>query len=142
MTDHPRLRIVRRYDFPPERVFDAWLDPRIAARFLFTTADSEVIRCEIDGRVGGAFTIVDRRKDGEEIEHVGEYREVDRPRRLVFTFAVPQYDPTVTTVTVEVTATAGGCELVLLHDGVPPEWAEQDVEGWTMILGALETALD
>lgn len=141
MRDHPQLRLVRRYAYPPERVFDAWLDPSIASRFLFTTAESEVIRCDIDPRVGGAFVIVDRRADGEEIEHVGDYREVDRPRRLVFTFAVPQYDPTVTLVTLEIRPTEEGCELTLLHDGVPPEWAEQDVQGWTMILAALEGAL-
>lgn len=141
MSDHSQLRVVRRYAFPPERVFDAWLDPSIASRFLFTTAESEVIRCDIDPRVGGGFVIVDRRADGEEIEHVGDYREVDRPRRLVFTFAVPQYDPTVTLVTLEIRPTEEGCELTLLHDGVPQEWAEQDIEGWTMILGALEHAV-
>lgn len=141
MSDHPQLRVVRRYAFPPERVFDAWLDPSIASRFLFTTAESKVIRCDIDPRVGGGFVIVDRRADGEEIEHVGDYREVDRPRRLVFTFAVPQYDPTVTLVTLEIRPTEEGCELTLLHDGVPQEWAEQDIEGWTMILGALEHAV-
>lgn len=141
MSDHSQLRVVRRYAFPPERVFDAWLDPSIASRFLFTTAESKVIRCDIDPRVGGGFVIVDRRADGEEIEHVGDYREVDRPRRLVFTFAVPQYDPTVTLVTLEIRPTEEGCELTLLHDGVPQEWAEQDIEGWTMILGALEHAV-
>lgn len=141
------LTVTHRYPFPPEKVFDAWLDPAKARRFLFTTANSEVVRCDIDARPGGRFTIVDRRPpgdhfaDGGDVEHVGEYLEIDRPRRLVFTFGVPQFDPTMTRVTVEVAADGDGCILTLTHQDVPPEWADQTVEGWTMILGGLERAL-
>src|SRR5690606_11690423 len=98
----------------------------IARRFLFTAPGGEVVRCEIDARVGGRFTIVDRRDDPGDIEHVGEYLEIDRPRRLVFTFAVPQFDPTVTRVTVEIAPDGPGCILTLTHDDVPAEWVEQD----------------
>ena len=49
------LTVTRRFDQPPEKVFDAWLNPDVARRFLFTTADSQVVVCEIDGRVGGRF---------------------------------------------------------------------------------------
>jgi len=139
------LTVTHRYPFPPEKVFDAWLDPKVARRFLFTAPGGEVIRCDIDPRPGGRFTIVDRREDmGEmsgDIEHVGAYLEIERPRRLVFTFAVPQFDPTETTVTVEIAPDGDGCRLTLTHTDVPPEWVEQDREGWTMILGALEAAI-
>jgi uncharacterized protein YndB with AHSA1/START domain len=134
------LTVTHRYSAPAERVFDAWLDPAIARRFLFTAPGGEVVRCDIDARPGGRFTIVDRR-DGGDIEHVGAYLEIDRPRRLVFTFAVPQFDPTETTVTVEIEPDGDGCRLTLTHTAVPPEWVDQDREGWTMILGALEAAL-
>lgn len=134
------LTVTHRYSAPAERVFDAWLDPAIARRFLFTGPGGEVVRCDIDARPGGRFTIVDRR-DGGDIEHVGAYLEIDRPRRLVFTFAVPQFDPTETTVTVEIEPDGDGCRLTLTHTAVPPEWVDQDREGWTMILGALEAAL-
>jgi len=133
------LTVTHRYSAPAERVFDAWLDPAIARRFLFTAPGGEVVRCDIDARPGGRFTIVDRR-DGGDIEHVGAYLKIDRPRRLVFTFAVPQFDPTETTVTVEIEPDGDGCRLTLTHTAVPPEWVDQDREGWTMILGALEAA--
>lgn len=138
------LTVTHRYPFPPEKVFDAWLDPKLARRFLFTAPGGEIIRCDIDARPGGRFTIVDRRTDmgdmSGDIEHVGAYLEIARPRRLVFTFAVPQFDPTETTVTVEIAPDGDGCRLTLTHTDVPPEWVEQDREGWTMILGALEAA--
>lgn len=139
------LTVTHRYPFSPETVFDAWLDPALARRFLFTAPGGEVVRCDIDPRPGGRFTIVDRREDmGEmsgDIEHVGVYLEIDRPHRLVFTFAVPRFDPTETRVTVEIAPEGDGCRLTLTHTDVPPDWLEQDREGWTMILGALEPAL-
>jgi len=138
------LTVTHRYPFPAERVFDAWLDPKVASRFLFTAPGGEIVRCDIDAKVGGRFTIVDRRSDmGEmsgDIEHVGEYLEVDRPRRLVFTFAVPRFDPAETTVSVEIAPDGDGCVLTLHHTGVLEDWAKSTVEGWTMILAALEAA--
>jgi uncharacterized protein YndB with AHSA1/START domain len=99
-----------------------------------------MIKVEIDPVVGGGFNFTERRGDVD-AEHIGEYLEIDRPRRLVFTFAVPQFDPTETTVTVEIAPDGDGCRLTLTHTDVPPEWVEQDREGWTMILGALEAAV-
>ncbi len=135
------LVIKREYAFPAERVFDAWLTPEITRRWLFTTGDSEVVRCEIDARVGGTFEIVDKRDSGEfkgEIRHIGEYLEIDRPRRLVFTFGVPQFDPNMTRVEIDIAAKGSGCELTLTHYGVPPEWQVPTTEGWTKLLGNLE----
>jgi len=135
------LVIKRNYAFPAERVFDAWLTPEVTRRWLFTTDDSEVIRCEIDARVGGKFEIVDKRDSGEfkgEIRHVGEYLEIDRPRRLVFTFGVPQFDPRMTRVEIDIMGKGAGCELTLTHHGVPDEWQAPTTEGWTKLLGNLE----
>jgi len=135
------LKVSHRYPFPPEKVFDAWLDPKVARRFLFATPTGEMIRADVDPRVGGRFIFVDRRPDTGDVEHVGEYVEIDRPRRLVFTFAVPQYDPGNTTVTLTFAPDGDGCVVVLSHAGVLEEWVKQTVQGWTMILASLETAL-
>jgi uncharacterized protein YndB with AHSA1/START domain len=76
-----------------------------------------------------------------EVEHVGAWLEIDRPRRLVFEFAVPKYDPTKTVVTVEIAPDGDGSVLTLTHDGVFEEYVKQTESGWTMILGNLEKAL-
>ncbi|HEY0650760.1 SRPBCC domain-containing protein [Phenylobacterium sp.] len=99
------LTVTHSFGHPPERVFDAWLDPAVARRFLFATPSGEMIKAEIDARVGGRFTFVDRRPDMGDVEHVGEYLTIDRPRRLVFTFGVPKFDPGLTEVEVEITPT-------------------------------------
>lgn len=135
------LTVTHRYPFPPERVFDAWLDPAKARRFLFATPTGEMVRADLDARVGGRFTFVDRRPDMGDVEHVGEYLEIDRPRRLAFTFAVLAYDPNDTTLTVTIAPDADGCVATLTHAGVPEEWAERSTEGWGMILATLEAVI-
>ena len=137
--------ITHTYDAAPEQVFDAWLDPAVARRFLFATPIGEMIRAEVDAKVGGQFTFVDRRPDmgpsGADVLHTGEYLEIDRPRRLAFTFGVPQFDPGFTRVTVEIAPTATGCDLTLTQSDVPDEWAEGSKQGWGMILATLEGVL-
>jgi uncharacterized protein YndB with AHSA1/START domain len=129
-----------RFDAPPERVFDAWLDPETAAKFLFATPTGRMVRAEIDARVGGKFAFVDRR-DGEDIEHVGEYLEIARPRRLAFIFAVPRFSSQRTTVSIDIAPDGAGCALTLTHAGVLPDYASRTEEGWTRILDGLAAAL-
>ena len=133
------ITVTRSYAHPPERVFDAWLDPAVAGRFLFATPDGTMVRCEIDARVGGRFHIVERRGD-EDADHQGEYLEIARPRRLEFSFG-DNLAFGATTVTVEITPTAAGCDLTLSHRGVDPQWEAQTTKGWGGILVSLETAL-
>lgn len=127
------VTVTRRFSVSPERVFDAFLDPGIAGKFMFATPAGEMVRVEIEPRVGGAYTFVDRR-DGEDVEHVGEILEMDRPRRLVFRFAVPKYDPASTIVQLDIAADGAGTLLTLTHEGVDDAYLEQTGKGWTMIL--------
>jgi len=139
-TDLTSLRITRRFDASAERVFDAWLDPATAGRWLFATATGEMVRVEIDARVGGRFVLTDRR-DGADVEHVGEYLAIDRPHRLAFTFAVPTYSTLDTRVTIDIANVERGCELVLTHEGVLPAWVEATRKGWGEILDRLDRNL-
>jgi uncharacterized protein YndB with AHSA1/START domain len=133
------VRVTRTFAASAERVFDAWLDPAMAKRFLFAAPIGEIVTTEIDARVGGGFRIV--RRDDRDIEHVGRYLEIDRPRKLVFTFAVPAFSPAETLVTIDIVPAAQVCELTLTHEHVLPEWADRTAQGWSMILAGLERAL-
>jgi uncharacterized protein YndB with AHSA1/START domain len=140
-TARATLTVTHRYGVSAERVFDAFLDPQIARRFLFATPKGEMIVCEIDPRVGGRFDLTERRPDMGDVKHVGEYLEIDRPRRLVFSFGVPQFDPAMTRVEIDIRPLGEGCELTLTHSQVAPEWADGTKDGWTKILASLEPAL-
>jgi len=136
----PIVRVMHRFDASAERVFDAWLDPKSAGRWLFATAAGQMVRVEIDARVGGRFVLVDRR-EGEDVEHCGEYLQIDRPRRLVFTFGVPKYSPEMTRVCIDIVPRETGCELTLTHEGVLPDYTARTEAGWTGILAHLAEVL-
>jgi uncharacterized protein YndB with AHSA1/START domain len=141
MTDvRPIVRVTRLFEPSAERVFDAWLDPKTAGRWLFATPTGQMVRVEIDARVGGRFIFIDRR-DGEDIEHCGEYLDINRPRRLLFSFAVPKYSPESTRVCVEIAPRGTGCDLTLTHEGVLPEYTNRTQAGWTEILAHMAADL-
>ena len=77
--------MTREFDAPRDLVFEAntscehmskWWGPR----------KYEVASCEIDFRPGGKWRIVHRGPGGEEHGFRGEFREIVRPERLVWTF--------------------------------------------------------
>jgi uncharacterized protein YndB with AHSA1/START domain len=139
--NHATIVVSRRFDASPERVFDAWLDPARAARFLFATPTGEIVKVEIDAKVGGSFLIVDRRPEIGEAEHFGRYVEIDRPRRLAFDFALSKDMTDATRVTIDIKPVGEGCELTLTHEGVWQDYAKRTQGGWTTILEGLAAAL-
>lgn len=141
-TDDVQLSVKRQFTASAERVFDAFLDPSRAGQFMFATATGKMVRVEIDPRVGGAYAFVDRR-DGEDVEHVGEYLEISRPRRLVFTLRVERYSKDESVVSIEITPRGTGCELTLTQS-LPKEYAEhlsRVEEGWGAILAHAATVI-
>lgn len=136
------LTISCRIEARPERVFDAWLDPASAGRWLFATPEGQMKRVAIDPRVGGKFHIDEQRGDTL-VEHVGEYLELRRPHRLAFAFsAMEGSEPT--KVVVDIVAEDEGSLLTLTHE-LDPKWAsyeDRTREGWTMILSGLAKAVE
>jgi two-component system cell cycle response regulator DivK len=138
-----QARAARQFDAPSEAVFDAWLDDRTVGQWLFATPEGEMVRVEIEARVGGRFEIVERR-NGEDIAHTGTYQEMDRPRRLAFTLQVPKYSANEERVTIDVASAEDGCELTLaqtLAEAAPAD-AERIERGWSWILEALASRLE
>jgi uncharacterized protein YndB with AHSA1/START domain len=133
------VTVKHRFAATAERVYDAWLDPAKVRKFLYTTATGQIVRCDVDARVGGKYVIVDRR-NGEDVLHEGTYLELDRPRRIVFTLRVPKYSSDEDRVTIDIKPLTHGCELTLTTQ-TADEWAEDTQRGWTMILDVLDETL-
>lgn len=135
------VRVTSEFDAPPERVFDAWLDPGIAGKWLFATATRPAARVAIDARVGGAFRF-EEGYDGGRVQHAGVYVVIDRPRRLVFTLSGVKRPRNVTRVCVEIAALDSGCELTLVHENVPQDRAIRTENRWTGMLYGLGKTVD
>ena len=144
MTDPVILKVSRDFDAPPEAVFDAWLDPAKAGKFLFATPDGEMLKVEIDARVGGRALVVERRASGDAHHHL-QYEVIDRPHRLVFLFrADPAGEGQWTRVSIEIAPKDTGSTLTLTHE-MDPQWAayeDQTRKGWTTILESLAKVID
>jgi uncharacterized protein YndB with AHSA1/START domain len=137
-----RLTVERRIAASAEAVFDAWLDPDAVGRWLFATPGGVMEQVELDPRVGGRFIIAERR-GGELAEHFGEYVEIDRPRRLVFTFAT-SLEEMPSRVTVTLQRDGEGTRLTLVHEMLA-KWADhadRTRHGWTTILDGLAAELE
>jgi uncharacterized protein YndB with AHSA1/START domain len=87
MTDNLTLRLERTFDAPASAVFDAWTSEEVLRRWWYTEDGWDVSEASVDLRVGGKVrvTMHDPAKDAE-IGGSGTYTEVDRPRRLAFTW--------------------------------------------------------
>jgi len=138
-----KVRVTRRYPASPEQVFDAWLDPAMIGKWMFGPAlrEEEVVRISLDPRVGGSFSFVVRRQ-GQEIDHVGEYLEIDRPRRLAFTWGVADEEGS-SRVIIDIVPLENGCELTLTHQ-LHPDWADyadRTEAAWTKMLDVLASTL-
>jgi uncharacterized protein YndB with AHSA1/START domain len=138
------VRVSRQFSVAPERLFDAWLNAEQTRAFLFAGRIGDDISSEIDARVGGRFRIV-RHWDGEDVEFSGQYLEIDRPQRLVFSLFVERYAQRDDRVIVELAPLAEGSLLVLTHELSLPDPAERSriQRGWATVLdrlGALCTA--
>jgi uncharacterized protein YndB with AHSA1/START domain len=145
------VRVQRAYACTADTIYDAWLDPAVARRFLFSTPTGEVIRCDIEPGVNGRLAIVDRRPmeadSGSfiDVEHTGRFLQLDRPRRIAFSFSLPQFQSRESTVVIDIEPQGDGCELTLRHDLGPGlldrETVERTEDGWTRMLATLEGAL-
>jgi uncharacterized protein YndB with AHSA1/START domain len=70
---------------PIEKVFDAWLNPKMLSKFMRGMPDMAETDVETDAREGGHFTFIMHLGD-EKIPHTGKYLDISRPDRLVFTW--------------------------------------------------------
>lgn len=75
----------REFDAPRELVFEAHSSCQHMSRW-WVGPNYEVVDCEIDFRLGGAWRIAHRAPDGREFRFFGEYVEIVPPERIVWTF--------------------------------------------------------
>jgi uncharacterized protein YndB with AHSA1/START domain len=141
------FRLERTFAATPEEVFDAWTNPQVLELWWAAQPSWTSPGCEVDLRVGGSYVL--RMLDGEtgDVHAVGgEYREVERPRRLVYTWcwqgdggAHPGH---VSLVTVEFHPEGDATTVVLEHSGLASEESRRNHRvGWQGTLQSLATRI-
>lgn len=91
-TDQPSFTIVRDFAAPRNRVWEAWTNPDIMARWFHPeTLVTPRASVSVDLRVGGTYTYTMRIPDtGQEFPTAGRYLRIEEPRRLDFTWGSPE----------------------------------------------------
>jgi len=131
------LSVNKSVNAPIEKVFDAWLDAKMLAKFILPMPGMPEPEVENDPKQGGEFTIVMHVGDND-IPHTGEYLEVSRPNKLVFSWVSP-FSSDDSTVTIDFTKVDDNItDVKLTHVRFIDEEARSDHEsGWANILEAL-----
>jgi uncharacterized protein YndB with AHSA1/START domain len=139
MTDLT-LTTSRTIAAPRTRVFDAWLDAKMLARFMKPMPDMPEPKSETDARVGGRFSILMMAGE-DELPHGGTYKVINPHDQIVFTWESP-FSVDDSTVTLDFADDGNGTKVTLTHVKFPDADSRDNHEkGWGAILGALDTVL-
>jgi len=127
------IEVKVRVDARPEIVFSFFADPQRYVRWQGARAD-------LDPRPGGRYRV--EMEDGSVV--VGEYVEVEPPRRLVFTWGWEgnqEVPPGSSTVEVTLEPDGDGTFVHLRHSGLPTDdWRRVHHDGWDLFLSRLQDA--
>ena len=137
MTDLS-LTVNRRINAPAKKIFDAWLNPQMMAKYMIPDDSFSVPQAEIDATVGGRFMFIVKKEN--ETPHAGTYQIIDRYSKIAFTWESP-FVPEGSHVTLIFTPVEGGAtDVELTHVKFLSE-ASRDghMRVWGIILGTLET---
>jgi uncharacterized protein YndB with AHSA1/START domain len=135
----PRAYVKRIVRASAADVFAAWTDPAAMAQWM---TPSGTATAEVDLRVGGRFRLV-MADEHLRIEHTGEYRVIEPPELLVFTWRSEFTGMRNTLVTVRLTEhSANETEIEVSHEFATEAEASSHAGGWSQLLSRLETYLE
>ena len=134
----PTLEVRRTIRAPRQRVFDAWTKAEELKKW-HAPGPLTVSLAEIDLREGGRYRIHMREPDGKEHKVSGMYREIDPPKKIVYTWGWDGDHPVKDSiVTIEFFERGDATEVVLTHSGIAHDGERKShTEGWTAILEKL-----
>jgi uncharacterized protein YndB with AHSA1/START domain len=124
------LRITRTYPASRQRVFAAFTEPDLLKQWWGPNGFS-LPRAEVDLRVGGRYRFAMQPPQGDTAYLTGSFKEVNPPRRLVYTWAwesMPEFE---TLVTIEFREAEGDTEVVITQERFSnDEVRQQHAVGW------------
>lgn len=134
--DGTAVQVRRRFDAPRERVFDAWTNEDVLRDWWSAMPTMSPGKIDVDLREGGRYRMEMVTDEGEVHTVVGEYREVRRPDRVVYTWTWESNEDAMagsadTLVEVDFAADGDGTLVTLTHTGFgSEEIAGMHEHGW------------
>ena len=140
VTDPATTLIIKReFKAPVERVFAAWTQPDLIAKWFFGPECTVGRVHKADVRVGGSYDFEMETEQGEVHRVRGTYEEVATNERLVFTWAWISTPDRQSRVEVQLQAAGEITKLTLTHSGfTDAEARDKHGHGWNGCLDNLE----
>jgi uncharacterized protein YndB with AHSA1/START domain len=136
-TTGPIVQVRRRVRARAEQIFDLWTKPDLMVRWMSPYPGAVDCKASCDLRPGGAFSLV-MSSEGSSREVSGTYVQIDRPRKLMFTWIGPLTNNENTLVTVELNPRGDETDLVVTHERLPTHAIrEGHTIGWANIMDHL-----
>jgi uncharacterized protein YndB with AHSA1/START domain len=138
------LKVERWFDAAPEEVFDAYTDP-VAQKVWYEDQPGWIVEAECDLRVGGRWVVTFGPPGGEPYRETNVFKEIDRPRHLVYTSTVTMPDGSSfdTGMDVSFEVQDGGTRMTILHTDFPSAELRDDHQGgWPGFLDRLERVVN
>jgi uncharacterized protein YndB with AHSA1/START domain len=136
------VRIERTFSAPADAVFDARTSAEVMRRWFHAGPDWDTPEAEVDLRVGGAVRIVMRRPDGRRAAAHGEYRVIDRPRRLVMVWTFDDIPSNTQLIELTFSESGGATTVRMVNSGIVTSKRREDQRaGWQECLNELERVL-
>jgi uncharacterized protein YndB with AHSA1/START domain len=138
------LKVERWFDAAPEEVFDAYTDP-VAQKVWYEDQPGWIVEAECDLRVGGRWVVTFGPPGGEPYRETNVFKEIDRPRHLVYTSTVTMPDGSSfdTGMDVSFEVQDGGTRMTILQTGFPSAELRNDHQGgWPGFLDRLERVVN
>ncbi len=127
---------------PASRIFEAVTSPKELVEWWGVEGKFHVTKMESDLRPGGKWRMYLVDGAGASYTVAGEYREIDRPWLLTFTWIREQEDSPETLVRWDLEEKNGMTKVRVTHSGFASEAQRNRNSGWPMILGLLEAYLE
>ncbi len=124
---------------PAERIFDALTNPDERVKWWGAEGRFQTTDMESDLRPGGKWMMRGIGMNGKPFRVGGEYRNIERPRLLVFTWLPDwQEDRTESLVRVDLEEKDGITTVRLTHSGLTSESSRASHRGWPQVLTWLQ----
>jgi uncharacterized protein YndB with AHSA1/START domain len=125
---------------PAEKIFEAMTNPNELVKWWRVEGKFRITRMESDFSVGGKWRMHLIGGGGTETVVSGEFREIERPHLVVFTWI--REDAVETLVQWDLQEKDGVTTVRVTHSGLTTESLRRRNDGWPMILGLLQAHVE
>ena len=135
--EQQQLSITQIFDASIEKLFACFTQPDLLNQWH--APGNMQIDASVDLRVGGAYRIAMTDDDGKTHTAIGEYREIEAPNKLIYTWSWEGGEDQPTTVEVLFKSLGDKTEVALTHTNFANhETATHHSQGWAGIYARLE----